>query len=518
MVREQALKALQRVEQGFDRLFGASLNPWRQLGALSFLFFWVVAGTGLVLFIFFDTSLTGAHRSVEALTRQWYWGGLMRSLHRYASDAMVLTMVLHLLREFLYGRYRGVRWFSWITGVPLLWLVFASGINGYWLVWDQLAHFIAVGTAEWLDWLPLFGGVMIRNFLTPESLSDRFFSLLVFLHVGIPLILLLMMWVHIQRISRPKTNPPRLLAGGTLAMLLVLSLALPAQSQLPADPLHLPEVLQLDWFYLYAFPLLYTLSPGGLWGLAAAGTALLGVLPWVGRRPPQPVAEVHLESCNGCGRCFEDCPYAAVVMQPRADGRPFQLQPVVNADLCAACGICAGACPSSTPFRSVASLATGIDMPQMPIDDLRERLEQALPRLAGEAKVVAWGCRHGVRAEDLAEPGVAGFDLLCAGMLPPSFVEYAVRHGADGVLLVGCAGGDCEFRLGCRWTEERMAAQREPHLRGTVPAERVRIAWVNDAGELRAELAAFRERLKTLQNASRSIAEPIVIRRERRHG
>jgi hypothetical protein len=60
-------------------------------------------------------------------------------------------------------------------------------------------------------------------------------------------------------------------------------------------------------------------------------------------------------------------------------------------------------------------------------------------------------------------------NLMCTGLLPPSFVEYALRSGADGVLVTGCREGSCAYRFGTRWTEERLTRQREPHLRPTVP-------------------------------------------------
>ncbi|EXI89700.1 MAG: Coenzyme F420-reducing hydrogenase, delta subunit [Candidatus Accumulibacter sp. BA-94] len=84
--------------------------------------------------------------------------------------------------------------------------------------------------------------------------------------------------------------------------------------------------------------------------------------------------------------------------------------------------------------------------------------------------------------------------LLCAGMLPPSFVEYALRGGADGVLLNTCRPGGCEFRLGDRWTQERLAGEREPHLRRTVPAARLQLcaAGAGDEGTLSAALNDFR--------------------------
>ena len=89
-------------------------------------------------------------------------------------------MIVHLLREWLKDRYKDARWFAWVTGVGLLWLVYASGISGYWIVWDQLAQYIAIETSEWLDTLPIFGEPIARNFLHESILSGRFFTLMVF--------------------------------------------------------------------------------------------------------------------------------------------------------------------------------------------------------------------------------------------------------------------------------------------------------------------------------------------------
>ena len=145
MIRNAGKYLFNQAEKAFSGVFPGELNPLYHLGTLSFFLFWIVAGTGLYIFVFFETSIAGAYDSVEYLSvEQWYLGGVMRSLHRYASAAMSLTVTLHLLREFVMGRYQGVRFFSWISGVPLLWLLFASAIGGYWLVWDQLAQYIAI--------------------------------------------------------------------------------------------------------------------------------------------------------------------------------------------------------------------------------------------------------------------------------------------------------------------------------------------------------------------------------------
>jgi NAD(P)H-flavin reductase/ferredoxin len=278
-----------RVEAGFNAAFGDRLNPFYHLGEITFFLFWIVVGSGLYLYAFFKTGVSEAYSSVEYLTlRQWWLGGILRSLHRYCSDAMVVTTTLHLLRHFSFDRYRGFRWFSWVSGVLLLWLLYASGINGFMLPWDRLAQFVVVGSAELLDWLPIFGGALVRNFISTASVNDRLFSLLSFMHIGIPLVLLLVMWIHIQRVPKASTNPPRTVAQALFATLLVLALAVPVTSHAPADLSIVPDNVRYDWFYLSIFPLMYAWSASGAWLVLGSATMLLLLLPWV---PPRAARE-----------------------------------------------------------------------------------------------------------------------------------------------------------------------------------------------------------------------------------
>jgi len=275
-------KVFLALDRGFNRAFGDALNPLYYLGAISYFMFWVVVVSGFYVYVFYDTGVDTTFASVERLTQaQWFAGGVMRSLHRYASDAMVLTMLLHLARHFFFDRYRGFRAFSWITGVILIWLVFVSGVNGYMLPWDQLAQYVVVTTAEWFDVLPAFRGTMVRNFTLPEAITDRLFSLLSFLHIGIPLAVLAGLWVHTQRVPRARTLPPKRLAIALSLMLLAVSLAKPAVSQGQADFSRIQAVLAIDWFYLAAYPLVTEGHAALLWWLAGGATLLLLLAPWL---------------------------------------------------------------------------------------------------------------------------------------------------------------------------------------------------------------------------------------------
>ncbi len=427
----------------------ALLAPLRHLGSLGYSLFWALAASGLYLYLRFDPSAAHAYQSIGEL--EWWFGGLLRSLHRYAADAFVIVIAAHLATEMAKGRFRGFRAFSWISGVPLLWLLYASGIVGYWLVWDARSQFSALAIAEWFHAAGIGAEPMARNFLGAEQVADRLFSLFVFLHIGLPLALLGGMWVHVQRLGRPATVAPRAHAWGILAALMVLALLLPAKSAARWDPSAVPQDLPVDWFLHFLHPLMYASSPGALWTLLLAATALLVLLPYLAAKPKLVVARVDPGNCNGCGRCVADCPYAAIELREQ--------KAQVLAQRCAACGICAGACPSSTPFRSVRELVSGIDLPDLTVQDLRLRLQRAL---AGSPDQVVFSCDRN-KVED-------AIPLRCLAMLPPSFVEYALRNGARSVQAIGCR--ECAYRLGLSLSAERFAGEREPHLRPTVRATR----------------------------------------------
>lgn len=412
-------------------------EPLRHLGALGYWLFWLLAASGIYLYIRFDTSLTGAYDSIGRL--EWWFGGVLRSVHRYAADAFVVVVAAHILRELLTGRFRGFRAFSWISGVPLVWLLYASGIVGTWLVWDTRAQFSFIATLEWTH-VPA---------ASAEQAFDRLFSFFVFLHIGLPLALLAGMWIHVQRLARPATVPPRLQAWAMTLSLVLIALMKPVASAARWDPRAVPQALELDWFMVFAHPLMYATSPAALWTLVVGLTGLLTVLPHLSKKPKLVAARVDPANCNGCGRCVADCPYEAIELK---DGKALVL-----AERCAGCGICAGACPSSTPFRSARELVSGIDLPDLTVHDLRRRLRAALP-----ASEVVFRCEH------KHGPGIA---VRCVAMLPPSFVEYALRNGARSVRAVGCEA-ECAYRLGLALADERFSRRRDPKLRPTVIAKR----------------------------------------------
>jgi coenzyme F420-reducing hydrogenase delta subunit len=121
-----------------------------------------------------------------------------------------------------------------------------------------------------------------------------------------------------------------------------------------------------------------------------------------------------------------------------------------------------------------------------------------------EPRVIIFACDQG-NAEILDDEalGIRVIKLPCVGMLPPSFVDFALsRRYADGVMLAGCPENDCFHRLGNEWTIRRMARERDPYLRQRVPEERVAMAWLPPGAHRRraSALREFRANLRGLRH------------------
>lgn len=473
--------------------FPGTENPMNHLGSLTIFFGWIVLISGLWLLIFFRTSISGAFESLEYLTyEQWYLGGIMRSLHRYASDAMIITIALHIFREFSRNTYRLTRWFSWVAGIPLVWMVFILGISGYWLVWDELAQYVAITSSELLDAIPIFTSKMAANFLQDSALSNRFFTLMAFLHlIGLPIFLVFGIWLHVFRLTSPKINPPKQLMAGSLLAMLVLSLVFPAVSQDQANLALATQTIELDWFYLHVFPLVKIWSPGWVWVFLVGISTLIMFAPWLPPGKAQKAATVDLDNCNGCQRCADDCPYGAIQVVPRSDGKRYEHEVVVDPGLCTSCGICVGACPTATPFRKRSPLVPGIDLPRNSAELLKEAIEDTTETFP---LVLSFACTGSTELAWLEAHDKPVVEVSCVGQIPPSYLDYVLsRNRAARVLLTGC-GGSCTHRFGMDWTEQRIRRTRDPNLRRRLGADRIAMAWCEpwcSMRGLKAQLAAL---------------------------
>lgn len=481
-----AERALARAEALIDRVIPPALNPLYHLGTLSIFLLLVVAATGVYLTVGYKFNPTEAYTSVAGMSATWL-GSLVRTVHRYASDALMVTLLLHALKMLLSDRFWGSRWLAWVSGWTMVAIIWFVGVLGYWLVWDQRAQWLTEYTAG------LLGGQVALTFATPTAISQTgtFFLIVLFLHVFIPLLLVGGMLVHMMRVARPRLWAPGGLLAGITAALALAAFLRPATSAAPADPARIVTSVWLDGWYLGFLPLADTAAAPVFWAVAVAvGTGLL-LLPRLGRGRHVGPAEVVPENCTGCNVCAEDCPFGAIEMRPRTDGGRYETIAVINPDLCTGCGVCVGSCATS-----------GVELQELPTWLVQGQLTAALksapqPSLGREPLVIFTCQRHtslgslppgqpvahtptdSKGAAVVLPPGypvtlgmlpsgtpTVTCTVPCVGMVQPGWLRTALGQGGRAVALLGCHTDDGATREGQRRTERRLGQRKNLTQRG----------------------------------------------------
>ena len=329
------------IEGVVNRFAKSDFNPLYHLGTLTIFMLIVLIATGVYLTVIYRPGLDVAYATVEKIDSNWF-GSLMRSVHRYASDAMILITILHLVKMLVADRFWGQRWLAWTSGWIMLAMIWLVGTMGYWLIWDQRAQWM---TEYMMQTLAGTSGLTY----TATDIESRTFSnfvIILFLHVFLPLIGFLGIYIHGLRLSRARWWSPRWVSLQALVGLIVLSLIKPTMSFAPADLSTLIQSVPMDAYYLGFLPVIDNVGNVIFWGLTILLCGSLFLLPWLASGRDDGPALVTNEKCTGCVLCYAECPYDAIRMVPRDDDSGYQKLAIINNAQCTACGICVGACPT----------------------------------------------------------------------------------------------------------------------------------------------------------------------------
>jgi quinol-cytochrome oxidoreductase complex cytochrome b subunit len=276
-------------------------SAWYAMGGIAMFFFVVQIITGILLMVYYRPSQPW--QSVQRIVTEVPFGNMIRSIHHWAANLMVLTLFLHLFSTFFMKAYRRPREATWLTGLGLFGLTMAFGFSGYLLPWDDLSFFATrVGISE-IEKAPGLG-MWLANLarggsdVTVDTIG-RFYPLHV---VVLPLTVLGLLTVHlllvqIQGVSAPDSywkKPPEerksvsffghFLIGELpiwlfmAALLCGLATFFPRVLAPEADPTApAPWGIKPEWYFLSQYQAL-KLFPGKLEHL---GQVVLGGLPAV---------------------------------------------------------------------------------------------------------------------------------------------------------------------------------------------------------------------------------------------
>lgn len=350
---DSATKATIQFEDWLNAIFTSKYNPFYYHGALPQFFLWVLFLSGLLLFAYYvptvdnayaSRELINAYTSVQYITNTIPFGMVVRGIHRYAGDAMVLTIILHALRVWFTDRYRQYRIVQWLSGIVLFVLVLVIGQTGYYLVLDERALILTRMTVAAFDALGPAGQPLHWWFLNGRAITNLTLANFLFIHIGLSFSLLFFLWIHYVRMQRPVVTPPPVINYILMALVVLSVFIWPIHMEQAANFASQPTEFDVDWFFLWPYVLQTMMPPVLFWIIIAVALVVSCAVPYFVKTPPVPAAEVVDTKCTGCSLCAKDCPFAAIEMVPAPAGSRFKLLATIMPYRCSGCGVCVGAC------------------------------------------------------------------------------------------------------------------------------------------------------------------------------
>jgi len=263
---------------------------WYYFGGTTLFLFAVQVVTGGLLLLYYRPSAGEAYESVQFIVTRVPFGWLVRSVHAWAANLMVASVVAHLFSVLFLHAYRRPRELTWVSGMLLLFLTLAFGFTGYLLPWNEVSFFATRVGTDLAAAVPIVGGSVVRFLRGGDDVSGATLTRLFGFHVALlpatatGLVLLHLLLVQRHGMSVPPSIEHRAtVERGTvrampfiphfllrdlfawtivLAALAALSTFYPWELGAKADPFApAPAGIRPEWYFLWAFELLKHVPP-----------------------------------------------------------------------------------------------------------------------------------------------------------------------------------------------------------------------------------------------------------------
>jgi ubiquinol-cytochrome c reductase cytochrome b subunit len=301
----------------FMQIPGGTL--WRHTwGNLLVFMFTVQTITGLALWMGYSPGVRTAWESVYYIQHVMPLGWLVRGIHYYTAEVMLVMAILHVIQMVWFRSYHKPRELNFYLALATALLVVGFSLTGFLLPWDEQGYWSAKVRTHIMSLTPLLGGMLkeitIGGHAFGHHTLTRFFALhagvlpLVFLGIlGIRMVLMRHQWkqsTQPEETSDPRTSPiwPDLAARYALAALVIMAGVLcvtfwpqwfgfmhkgiGAPLTAPADPSDLFASARPEWYFLFLFQFLKyfpgTLEVVGAIVIPSAVFIYLLAMPWLG--------------------------------------------------------------------------------------------------------------------------------------------------------------------------------------------------------------------------------------------
>ncbi|HWB83246.1 MAG TPA: cytochrome b N-terminal domain-containing protein [Bryobacteraceae bacterium] len=262
------------------------------LGSATLIAFLIQIVTGIALASGYVPSSGHAYDSLMFITGTRF-GRIVRGIHAFGADAMIILIGLHAIRVYLMAAYKYPRQMNWLTGAGLLLFTLLMAFTGQLLRWDQTGFWSVVIAAEQAGRTPFIGNWLGHFILAGDTVQgatlSRFFAAHVFF---IPALIFLFIGFHLYLVMHngisepPKAGRPvdpktyrawyhalvtkegqpfwpdaawRDVVFGFLVIVTVVALAIsigPPDLGRPPDPTIIQASPRPEWYFLWYYALL----------------------------------------------------------------------------------------------------------------------------------------------------------------------------------------------------------------------------------------------------------------------